>query len=57
MIEPKGDGRFRITRIATWTPKNIDPRKPLTGLALKLMALGALVRTVQTRVRLAGRDR
>jgi hypothetical protein len=24
-----------------WAPRNIDPRKPLTGLALKLLAIGA----------------
>ena len=30
----------RLIRIANWTPRNIDPRKPLTGLALRLMAAG-----------------
>jgi hypothetical protein len=32
----------RIIRIALWSPRNIDPRKPLTGLALKLLAIGEL---------------
>jgi hypothetical protein len=33
---------YRLIRIATWTPRRIDPRKPLSGLALKLLAIGAL---------------
>lgn len=32
----------RLIRIPNWTPRNIDPRKPLTGLALKLLAIGAI---------------
>ena len=31
-----------LIRIANWTPRTIDPRKSLSGLALKLLALGAL---------------
>jgi len=30
----------RLIRIATWAPRNIDPKKPLMGLALKLLAAG-----------------
>lgn len=32
----------RLIRISNFTPRNIDPRKPLSGLALKLLAIGAL---------------
>lgn len=32
----------RLIRIASWTPRKINPAKPLSGLALKLLAIGAI---------------